>query len=53
MEAGPGRGKRKAWGWVEVMAEHHPAKQEGHRKRTRSIREKGRWRGRCIEKVQQ
>ena len=38
--AGPGRDDRKPGEWVEVMAEHHPARQEGSRKRARSTREK-------------
>lgn len=40
LEAGPGRGGRKFGGWVGVMAEHHPARQEGCRKRAGSSREK-------------
>lgn len=40
-------------GWVEVMAEHHPAGQAGGRKRAGRTREKGQQRGRCMEKGQE
>ena len=45
LEAGPGRHGRKPGGWVEVMAEYHPARQEGRRKRAGRTGKKGRWRG--------
>lgn len=45
LEAGPGRHGRKPGGRVGVTAEHHPAKQEGCRKRAGRTGKKGHWRG--------